>query len=78
MHPCRHGVDVAIDNLGSTLPETLRCLTQGGVVVVDPTEEGTDVAAVSQGFVAINPVSLDWTDYRLIEELERSRPHAHK
>jgi len=46
---------------------------QGGVVVVDPTEEGTDVAAVSQGFVSITPVSLDWTDYGLIETLEASR-----
>lgn len=30
----RQGVDIAIDNLGSSLPETLRCMTQGGTVVV--------------------------------------------
>ena len=27
-------MDIAIDNLGSTLPETLRCMAQGGAVVV--------------------------------------------
>jgi len=30
----RQGVDLAIDNLGASLPETLRCVTQGGSVVV--------------------------------------------
>lgn len=30
----KQGVELAIDNVGSTLPETLRCLTQGGTVVV--------------------------------------------
>ena len=37
---------------------------QGGVVVMDPdVQPGTDVEAVSQGFVSITPVSLDWTDH---------------
>jgi acryloyl-coenzyme A reductase len=30
----KQGVDLAIDNVGATLPETLRCLTQGGIAVV--------------------------------------------
>jgi len=30
----KQGVDLAIDNLGASLPETLRCVTQGGAVVV--------------------------------------------
>ena len=30
----KNGVDIAIDNVGATLPETLRCMTQGGIVVV--------------------------------------------
>jgi NADPH:quinone reductase-like Zn-dependent oxidoreductase len=30
----KQGVDVAIDNLGMTLPETLRTLAQGGIAVV--------------------------------------------
>ena len=28
------GIDIAIENIGATLPETLRCMTQGGIVVV--------------------------------------------
>lgn len=43
---------------------------QGGVVVMDPTQEGSDVQAVSQGYVSITPVQLDWTDYKLMAELE--------
>ncbi|MCE9559457.1 MAG: 5'/3'-nucleotidase SurE [Armatimonadetes bacterium] len=38
---------------------------QGGVVVMDPNEEDTDVKAVSEGFVSVTPVSLDWTDHAL-------------
>lgn len=30
----KRGVDIAIENVGATLPETLRCMTQGGTVVV--------------------------------------------
>jgi 5'-nucleotidase len=36
---------------------------QGGVVVMDADQPGTDVQAVSEGFVAITPITLDWTDY---------------
>lgn len=36
---------------------------QGGVVVMDADQPGTDVQAVSQGFVSITPVTLDWTDH---------------
>lgn len=42
---------------------------QGGVVVMKPDEPGTDVEAVSQGFVSITPISLDWTDHRALDEL---------
>lgn len=46
---------------------------QGGVVVMKPGDQpGTDVAAVSEGFVSITPVSLDWTDHAQVEVL---RPH---
>ena len=45
---------------------------QGGVVVMDAsTQPGTDVEAVSQGYVAITPVTLDWTDYAHAKVLER-------
>jgi 5'-nucleotidase len=43
---------------------------QGGVVVMDPDQQpGTDVEAVSEGFVSITPVSLDWTDRAHVETL---------
>jgi 5'-nucleotidase len=42
---------------------------QGGVVVMEPNQPGTDVQAVNDGFVSVTPVSLDWTDYKLAEEL---------
>ncbi|MFN8219303.1 MAG: 5'/3'-nucleotidase SurE [Fimbriimonadales bacterium] len=44
---------------------------QGGVVVMDPdTQPGTDVEAVSQGYVSITPVSLDWTDHKSMGRLD--------
>ncbi len=43
---------------------------QGGVVVMDTTQTGTDVAAVSEGFVSITPVHLDWTNHDLVSELD--------
>jgi 5'-nucleotidase len=46
---------------------------QGGVVMMKSGEQpGTDVEAVSEGFVSITPVTLDWTDYSHAETL---RPH---
>lgn len=45
---------------------------QGGVVVMDPNQPGTDVQAVTQGFVAITPVTLDWTDYEHMKAVESS------
>ncbi|HXH61758.1 MAG TPA: 5'/3'-nucleotidase SurE [Fimbriimonadaceae bacterium] len=35
---------------------------QGGVVVMNPDQPGTDVEAVNRGFVAITPIGVDWTD----------------
>lgn len=43
---------------------------QGGVVVMDPDQPGTDVQAVSEGFVSITPITLDWTHYDLMERLK--------
>jgi 5'-nucleotidase len=42
---------------------------QGGVVVMTDPRPGTDVHAVTEGFVAITPVSLDWTDHEMVESL---------
>ena len=47
---------------------------QGGVVVMDPNQPGTDVQAVDEGFVAITPVSLDWTNHSALREMEIARP----
>ena len=43
---------------------------QGGIVVMKPDQPGTDVQAVSEGFVAITPLSVDWTDRALLSELQ--------
>ena len=45
---------------------------QGGVVVMEPNQPETDVQAVSEGFVSITPVSLDWTNHRHAGELAQS------
>lgn len=42
---------------------------QGGVVVMRTEDPNTDVGACSEGFVAITPVSLDWTDQRALADL---------
>lgn len=43
---------------------------QGGAVVMTANQPGTDVHAVSEGFVSITPISLDWTDHAMAQELE--------
>jgi 5'-nucleotidase len=43
---------------------------QGGVVVMKPDQPDTDVQAVSEGFVSITPVTLDWTNRAHAETLE--------
>lgn len=43
---------------------------QGGVVVMRPNQHGTDVQAVSEGYVAITPLTVDWTDHAVLTECE--------
>jgi 5'-nucleotidase len=43
---------------------------QGGVVVMDPNQPGTDVEAINNGFVSITPITIDWTDYGQLEALQ--------
>ena len=45
---------------------------QGGVVVVDSSQIGTDVWAVNEGFVSVTPVRLDWTSHSQLEHLDKS------
>lgn len=50
---------------------------QGGVAVLSADQPGTDVEAISEGFVSITPVTLDWTDYTQIEALAHRFARAH-
>lgn len=43
---------------------------QGGVVAMTGDQPGTDVAAVSEGFVSITPVTLDWTNHQAVRAIE--------
>ncbi|MEQ1821248.1 MAG: 5'/3'-nucleotidase SurE [Fimbriimonadaceae bacterium] len=43
---------------------------QGGVVVMNPDQPGTDVQAVSEGFVSITPITLDWTATSTMADLD--------
>lgn len=42
---------------------------QGGVVVMDRDQPGTDVQAVSDGFTSVTPITLDWTHHAACESL---------
>jgi 5'-nucleotidase len=42
---------------------------QGGNVVMNQDQPGTDVQAVREGFVAITPVGVDWTNEGLLDKL---------
>jgi 5'-nucleotidase len=41
----------------------------GGAIPVDVHDDGSDVGAISNGYVSITPITLDMTDYRFIQEL---------
>lgn len=45
---------------------------QGGVVVADSTQVGTDVWAVNEGFVSVTPIRLDWTAHSQLDRLRQS------
>ena len=47
---------------------------QGGVQVLSSDQPGTDVAVISEQFVSVTPVTVDWTAR---EELERLRAALH-
>lgn len=48
---------------------------QGGAVVMTSGQPGTDVQAVSEGFVSITPITVDWTDHAHLAALERAFAH---
>ncbi|HWD41471.1 MAG TPA: 5'/3'-nucleotidase SurE [Fimbriimonas sp.] len=45
---------------------------QGGVAVLTSGQPDTDVQVVSEGFVSISPLSLDWTNHDHVEALRTS------
>lgn len=45
---------------------------QGGALVDQREQPGTDVEAVNQGYVSITPVRVDWTDQRLLTEIQKA------
>lgn len=67
---CRMGDRVYEDRVERRLdPWGREYFWQGGVVVMDANQPGSDVQAVSEGYVAITPITLDWTANRLLEDL---------
>ncbi|MFZ4507893.1 MAG: 5'/3'-nucleotidase SurE [Fimbriimonas sp.] len=49
---------------------------QGGAVVTNTSQPGTDVEACREGFVSITPVSLDWTAHGQIDTIAASLSRA--
>jgi 5'-nucleotidase len=43
----------------------------GGSGPIDLLDDGSDVSAVSHGFVSVTPITLDMTDYTFLQELNR-------
>ncbi len=67
----KRGVDIAIDNVGSTLPETLRCVTQGGIVVVLG-NVGGEAVPVSPGLLIGRRVRVVGSGMAPLDELYQS------
>ena len=44
----------------------------GGGVVQEDQEPDSDVMAVEEGYISITPISLDLTDYKLMEEYRQT------
>lgn len=42
----------------------------GGSAPIDTFDDGTDVSAIKHGYVSVTPVSLDLTDYALLDQLK--------
>jgi len=47
-----------------------RYFWQGGIVVMDKSVPGTDFNAVANGFVAVTPISLDWTHHESLSSIK--------
>ncbi len=49
-------------------PHGKDCYWIGGRIE-DKLEEGTDVAAVAEGYVSVTPIQIDMTNYALLDEM---------
>src|ERR1700733_13956918 len=67
----KRGVDIAIDNLGVTLPETLRCMTQGGMVVVLGNVSGEPVP-VMPGLLIGRRLRISGSGMATLEDVQHS------
>jgi acryloyl-coenzyme A reductase len=67
----KRGVDIAIDNLGATLPETLRCMTQGGMVVVLGNVSGEPVP-VMPGLLIGRRLRISGSGMATLEDVQHS------
>ncbi|HRJ27422.1 MAG TPA: 5'/3'-nucleotidase SurE [Fimbriimonadaceae bacterium] len=45
---------------------------QGGVAALNQADPGSDVEAIREQFVAVTPISLDWTDTAMLAELQNA------
>jgi acryloyl-coenzyme A reductase len=67
----KRGVDIAIDNVGATLPETLRCMAQGGIVVVLGNVSGNTVP-VSPGLLIGRRLRVAGSGMATLEDVAHS------
>lgn len=67
----KRGVDVAIDNVGATLPETLHAMTQGGVAVVLG-NVGSEAVPVAPGLLIGRRLRLIGSGMATLEDVQQS------
>ena len=67
----KQGVDIALENVGATLSETLRCMTQGGTVVVMG-NIGTAVVNTTPGLLIGRRLRIQGSGSCTFEELRQS------
>jgi acryloyl-coenzyme A reductase len=67
----KRGVDIAIENVGATLPETLRCMTLGGTVVLLG-NIGTAPVSVSPGLMIGRRLRVSGSGSATFEDLRQS------
>src|SRR6516225_7771182 len=67
----KRGVDIAIDNVGLTLPETLRCMAQGGIVVVLG-NVGGDAVLVPPGLLIGSGFRVSGSGMATLEDVRQS------